>query len=180
MAKYQEEKRNTMDKSQRTLTSRDETFLEDIEEDVPVETWGAFKGLTETEIENLPDKEFYDRINNHINKIESEQEEEARDYEMLELGGGLDALYSKELIRKRQRRRKRDKKIDEKSLEELRKFLFEEEGVTWNPEQLKHLKTLKSGGKVKKKKSGGKVYTSHNKRYAHGGKVSGRKATYKY
>ena len=29
-------------------------------------------------------------------------------------------------------------------------------------------------------KSGGKVYTSHNKRYAHGGKVSGRKATYKY
>ena len=30
------------------------------------------------------------------------------------------------------------------------------------------------------KKSGGKVYASHNKRYAHGGKVSGRKATYKY
>ena len=29
-------------------------------------------------------------------------------------------------------------------------------------------------------KSGGKVYTSHNKRYSHGGKVSGRKATYKY
>jgi len=37
----------------------------------------------------------------------------------------------------------------------------------------------KSGGKVKKKKGGGKVYASHNKRYAHGGKVSGRKAKYK-
>ena len=34
--------------------------------------------------------------------------------------------------------------------------------------------------KRKKKKSGGKVYASHNKRYAYGGKVSGRKATYKY
>ena len=29
-------------------------------------------------------------------------------------------------------------------------------------------------------KKGGKVYASHNKRYSHGGKVSGRKATYKY
>ena len=29
-------------------------------------------------------------------------------------------------------------------------------------------------------KGGGKVYASHNKRYAYGGKVSGRKATYKY
>ena len=38
----------------------------------------------------------------------------------------------------------------------------------------------KSGGKVKKYRGGGKVYASHNKRYAHGGKVSGRKATYKY
>ncbi len=27
-------------------------------------------------------------------------------------------------------------------------------------------------------KGGGKVYASHNKRYAHGGKVSGRKAKY--
>ena len=36
----------------------------------------------------------------------------------------------------------------------------------------------KSGGKVRKKKSGGKVYTTQNKRYAHGGKVSGRKAKY--
>ncbi len=27
-------------------------------------------------------------------------------------------------------------------------------------------------------KGGGKVYTNHNKRYAHGGKVSGRKAKY--
>ena len=36
-------------------------------------------------------------------------------------------------------------------------------------------------GKVSvKKKSGGKVYSNQNKRYAHGGKVSGRKATYKY
>ena len=36
-------------------------------------------------------------------------------------------------------------------------------------------------GKVSvKKKSGGKVYANQNKRYAHGGKVSGRKATYKY
>ena len=39
-------------------------------------------------------------------------------------------------------------------------------------------RTLKSGGKVRKKKSGGKVYANHNKRYAHGGKVSGRKAKY--
>ena len=38
----------------------------------------------------------------------------------------------------------------------------------------------KSGGKVKKYMGGGKVYTTQNKRYAHGGKVSGRKATYKY
>ena len=29
-----------------------------------------------------------------------------------------------------------------------------------------------------KKKSGGKVYSNQNKRYAHGGKVSGRKAKY--
>ena len=36
----------------------------------------------------------------------------------------------------------------------------------------------KSGGKVKKYMGGGKVYASHNKRYAHGGKVSGRKAKY--
>ena len=41
-------------------------------------------------------------------------------------------------------------------------------------------KKKRSGGKVKKKKSGGKVYASNNKRYAYGGKVSGRKATYKY
>tara|TARA_R100000781_G_scaffold109555_1_gene74545 strand:+ start:49 stop:390 length:342 start_codon:yes stop_codon:yes gene_type:complete len=39
---------------------------------------------------------------------------------------------------------------------------------------------FKKGGKVKKYMGGGKVYASHNKRYAHGGKVSGRKATYKY
>ena len=39
---------------------------------------------------------------------------------------------------------------------------------------------MKKGGKVKKYMGGGKVYASHNKRYAHGGKVSGRKATYKY
>ena len=38
----------------------------------------------------------------------------------------------------------------------------------------------KSGGKVKKYRGGGKVYSNQNKRYAHGGKVSGRKATYKY
>ena len=42
------------------------------------------------------------------------------------------------------------------------------------------LRNKKSGGKVRKKKSGGKVYSNQNKRYAHGGKVSGRKATYKY
>ena len=36
------------------------------------------------------------------------------------------------------------------------------------------------GGKVKKYMGGGKVYINQNKRYAHGGKVSGRKATYKY
>ena len=36
----------------------------------------------------------------------------------------------------------------------------------------------KSGGKVKKYMGGGKVYTNQNKRYAHGGKVSGRKAKY--
>ena len=44
------------------------------------------------------------------------------------------------------------------------------------------LESKKSGGKVRKtkkrKKSGGKVYTNQNKRYAHGGKVSGRKAKY--
>ena len=44
------------------------------------------------------------------------------------------------------------------------------------------LESKKSGGKVRKtkkrKKSGGKVYTTQNKRYAHGGKVSGRKAKY--
>jgi len=39
---------------------------------------------------------------------------------------------------------------------------------------------MKKGGKVKKYMGGGKVYASHNKRYSHGGKVSGRKATYKY
>ena len=36
----------------------------------------------------------------------------------------------------------------------------------------------KSGGKVKKYMGGGKVYTNQNKRYTHGGKVSGRKAKY--
>jgi hypothetical protein len=41
-------------------------------------------------------------------------------------------------------------------------------------------KSYKKGGKVKKYMGGGKVYASHNKRYSHGGKVSGRKATYKY
>ena len=39
---------------------------------------------------------------------------------------------------------------------------------------------IKSGGKIKKYMGGGKVYTTQNKRYAYGGKVSGRKATYKY
>ena len=38
---------------------------------------------------------------------------------------------------------------------------------------------LKSVSKKNKKSSGGKVYSNQNKRYAHGGKVSGRKATYK-
>ena len=37
---------------------------------------------------------------------------------------------------------------------------------------------LKSVSKKKKKSSGGKVYSNQNKRYAHGGKVSGRKAKY--
>ena len=36
----------------------------------------------------------------------------------------------------------------------------------------------KSGGKVKKYMGGGKVSTTQNKRSAHGGKVSGRKAKY--
>ena len=40
--------------------------------------------------------------------------------------------------------------------------------------------SYKKGGKVKKYMGGGKVYASHNKRYSYGGKVSGRKATYKY
>jgi len=45
----------------------------------------------------------------------------------------------------------------------------------------KYQKTPDSKGIFRKTvKSGGKVYASHNKRYAHGGKVSGRKATYKY
>ena len=39
-------------------------------------------------------------------------------------------------------------------------------------------KLFKKGGKVKKYMGGGKVYTTQNKRYAHGGKVSGRKAKY--
>ena len=39
---------------------------------------------------------------------------------------------------------------------------------------------MKKGGKVKKYMGGGKVYASNTKRYSHGGKVSGRKATYKY
>ena len=55
-------------------------------------------------------------------------------------------------------------------------------------DQIKHAKDfvdttdpkMKKGGKVKKYMGGGKVYTNQNKRYAHGGKVSGRKATYKY
>ena len=42
------------------------------------------------------------------------------------------------------------------------------------------VKKYMGGGKVKKYMGGGKVYASHNKRYSHGGKVSGRKATYKY
>ena len=37
---------------------------------------------------------------------------------------------------------------------------------------------MKKGGKVKKKKSGGKVYATQNKRYANGGKLSGRKAKF--
>ena len=44
---------------------------------------------------------------------------------------------------------------------------------------------LNKGGVIKKKKSapkkmkgGGKIYTMHEKRYAHGGKVSGRKPKY--
>ena len=53
------------------------------------------------------------------------------------------------------------------------------------PPWKKILRTISSafkneGGEVKKKKSGGKVYSNQSKRYAHGGKVSGRKATYKY
>ena len=35
-----------------------------------------------------------------------------------------------------------------------------------------------TGKKPSMESSGGKVYASHNKRYAHGGKVSGRKAKY--
>ena len=53
-------------------------------------------------------------------------------------------------------------------------------------DQIKHAKDfvdttdpkMKKGGKVKKYMGGGKVYTNQNKRYAHGGKVSGRKAKY--
>ena len=51
------------------------------------------------------------------------------------------------------------------------------------PPWKKILRTISSafkneGGEVKKKKSGGKVYSNQSKRYAHGGKVSGRKAKY--
>ena len=47
-----------------------------------------------------------------------------------------------------------------------------------NPTTGKKPSMESSGGKVKKYMGGGKVYASHNKRYAHGGKVSGRKAKY--
>ncbi len=54
--------------------------------------------------------------------------------------------------------------------------------ATAEPEMKKGGKVKKymGGGKVKKYMGGGKVYASHNKRYSYGGKVSGRKANYKY
>jgi hypothetical protein len=60
---------------------------------------------------------------------------------------------------------------------------FEEEidELSRGPTHEKEKRLLNKHFKNKnKKKSGGKVYTSHDKRYSHGGKVSGRKATYKY
>ena len=67
----------------------------------------------------------------------------------------------------------------EKAKKDKEKRMWEKYGETWSHKEQKFLPTLKSGGKVRKKKSGGKVYTNQNKRYANGGKVSGRKATYK-
>tara|TARA_Y100000593_G_scaffold83923_1_gene158586 strand:- start:266 stop:733 length:468 start_codon:yes stop_codon:yes gene_type:complete len=67
---------------------------------------------------------------------------------------------------------------EERNAMQERQKDWEKKNLTPGPDGTKYL-TLKSGGKVKKKKSGGKVYASHNKRYSHGGKVSGRKAKYK-
>ena len=41
------------------------------------------------------------------------------------------------------------------------------------------IRNARATRKKKEKKRGGKVYATQNKRYANGGKVSGRKATYK-
>jgi len=66
-----------------------------------------------------------------------------------------------------------DKEYDARMLKEI----WEKDHLTVDPKGIMR-KTVKSGGKVKKYMGGGKVYASHNKRYAHGGKVSGRKAKY--
>jgi FMN phosphatase YigB (HAD superfamily) len=66
---------------------------------------------------------------------------------------------------------------EERNAMQERQKDWKEQNLTPGPDGTKYL-TLKSGGKVKKKKSGGKVYSSHDKRYSHGGKVSGRKAKY--
>ena len=73
--------------------------------------------------------------------------------------------------------RKEYEEFKKKNDDEERRRLKEDQRK-WNPKTGTFDQVVKSGGKVKKYMGGGKVYTTQNKRYAHGGKVSGRKAKY--
>ncbi len=65
--------------------------------------------------------------------------------------------------------------------EEYEQFKKQKEADEFKRFKKYHKKWNKNTGKFDQVvKSGGKVYASHDKRYSHGGKVSGRKATYKY
>ena len=78
----------------------------------------------------------------------------------------------------KKKQEERIKKHQNKTLKEEWKRLEEEDKkMLWE----QHNFTVGDDGIIRRTvKSGGKVYAIHNKRYAHGGKVSGRKATYKY
>ena len=127
--------------------------------------------------ENSRDEEYKEWLKKQLERVAKNKKEMKIKNDLLSL---MEDEQAAEMNIERHKKYKKEFKQfkEERDAKEFKRF--REHQRKWNPKTGTMDQVVKSGGKVKKYMGGGKVYASHNKRYAHGGKVSGRKATYKY